>query len=230
MKNRTKNLVLFTIETSIYSILLITFVILNFYKIEAKTANIIYITFMSLSFGYLFSYFFILKKHDDVAHFKMFEKYYIEMPKVNKKAKYKRNIVGVIVAWICYLLLIVIIETLGFLTWQIFLVLVSILFILNTYFSRKKCLLSILFMHNKNHCCKNCTINCWDYPIIASTLFFAPYISVVATILNIIIIIISFSILFVWEYNYHKYPYRFYQQTNKNLNCKNCLKQCRYKK
>lgn len=230
MKNRTKNLLFFTIEISIYSILLITFIILNFYNIELKIANIIYINFISLSFCYLFSYFFIFKKHDDVAHFKMFEKYYIEMPKVNKKEKYKRNITGVIIAWICYLLMIMSIKYLGYLTWQLFLVLISILFILNTYFSRKTCLLSILFMHNKNNCCKNCTINCWDYPIIASALIFAPHLSTAATILNIIIIIISFSILFVWEYNYHKYPYRFYQKTNKALNCKNCLKQCTYKK
>ena len=187
MKKSTKNLMLFIIETSIFSILLTLFIILNFYKIDSTIANIIYISFLTLSFGYLFSYFFIFKKHDDVAHYKMYEKYYDEIPKSKEKMTYKRNITGVIIAWIGYLLIIGLIKYLGFLTWQIFLAQATILFILNTYFSRRKCLLSILFMHNKNHCCKNCTINCWDYPIIASTLIFAPYLSTLATIVNIII-------------------------------------------
>lgn len=230
MKNKTKNSILFITEISVYSILLIIFFILNFYNIDIKVANIIYITFITLSFGWLFSYEFLFKELDNAVHYKMLKKYYVEIPNGKKKETYKRNISGVIILWVIYLLILGIIKYLGYLNWCLFLAGAALMFILNSIFTRKICLLSVLFLHNKNNCCKNCGINSWDYAIFASALIFAPTLSTLATIVNVIIIIISFTMLIIWEYNYQKYPYRFYPETNKTLHCKNCLKQCKYKK
>lgn len=228
MKNKRKNNILYIIETSIYSVLFITFIVLNFYNIDTKIANIIYIIFIILSFGWLFSYEFLFTKIDNAVHYKMFRKYYVPTGYVNKKENYKRNLSGVIILWILYLTAIGIIKYMGILTWQLFLAGACIMFMLNSLFTRKICLLSIFFLHNKNNCCKNCGINCWDYLIFASALIFAPKLSVVATIINDIIIILSTIMLIIWEYNYYKYPYRFYPETNKTLSCRYCLKQCKY--
>lgn len=229
MDNKTKNSILFTLEISVYTILLIVFIILNFYDIDIKLANIIYILFILLSFGWLLSYEFIFKSLDNAVHYKMLKKYYIPIPNSKKRDSYKRQVAGVIILWILYLGFIGILKFLGYLTWQLFLAGACIMFMLNSIFTRKICLLSVLFLHNKNNCCKNCGINSWDYAIFASALIFAPKLSLVTTILNIVIIFISFTILIIWEYNYHKYPYRFYPETNKTLSCKHCLKQCKFK-
>ena len=229
MNNKVKqNNILFAIEVSVYTILLIAFLIMNTYQINIKTANIIYIAFILISYSWLFSYEFIFKKYDNAVHYKMLKKYYIENPKGKPRTSYKRNIKGVIIVWILCFFIIGIIKYLGLLTWQLFLAGGCVLFILNSIFTRKKCYLSVLLLHNKDNCCKNCGINCWDYSMFSSALILAPKLSTFATILNIVMIIISLIILIIWEYNYHKYPYRFYPETNKLLMCNSCLKQCKY--
>ena len=230
MTRKTQNFLLFIIETTIYTLLFITFCILGFYSIDINIANMIYIIFISLSFGWLFLQELFFKNFDNAVHYKMFKKYYIPTNYGKQRNNYKRNVLGVIILWIAYLTIIGILNFSGYLTWQLFLAGACLMFILNSFFTRKTCLLSVFLLHNKNHCCKNCGINCWDYSIFASALIFAPKLSTTATILNIIIIIISFIILIIWEYNYHKYPYRFYPETNQILTCQNCLKQCKYQK
>ncbi len=228
MINRKLNSFLFAIESAFFGGGCIAFLILNFFfDIPDEYGNILYITFILISFGWLFAYEFIFKKFDNAVHFKMFEKYFVPTKKAEVKTSYKRKgLVGVIILWIAYLIFIFAIKMTGFLTWELFLAGAGFMFLLNSFFTRKKCLLSVIFLHNKNHCCKNCGINSWDYLIFASALIFAPDLSILATIINYQIIAVSTVMLIVWEYNYKKHPVRFYQETNKALSCKNCLKQC----
>ena len=193
-----------------------------------KIANIIYILFILVSFGYLFMIEFVFRKFDNAVHYKMLKKYYVPNQGIHTRTYKRKGVIAVLFLWLVYLLFLGAIKRLGFLSWQVFLIGACIMFMLNSIFIRKICLLSVFFLHNKSHCCKNCGINSWDYAIFASSLVFAPKLSIVATILNWIIIVISFAILIVWEYNYHKHPYRFYPETNATLGCKNCLKQCKY--
>lgn len=231
MKNKTKNNILFALETAFFGFFMILFTVLNFNdKIPHETANVIYITFIAVSFGWLIIYEFIFVKYDNAAHFKYRKSKYeptaLSKTKISRKRK---GIVGVIILWVAYLIFIGLLKYFGVLTWQLFLAGAAFMFLLNSIFTRKICLLSVLFLHNKNNCCKNCTINCWDYAIFASALIFAPHLSVAATMLNAAILIYSLIMMIVWEYNYRKYPYRFFQESNKTLSCKNCLKQCKYK-
>lgn len=229
MRNNKLNNIIFSIEIASFSLCAIIFAMLGIYgNITDNLANIIYIIFIALSFGYLFSLEFIFQRYDNAVHFKAFAKYYISTGKERTKGYKRKGIFWVVLLWIAYLLFIAFLKIYGFLTWYRFLFGACIIFILNSIFVRKICLLSVFFLHNDNNCCKNCGINSWDYAIFASALIFAPKLSFVATMLNWIIFSISILMLIIWEINYYKHPYRFYPETNKTLNCKNCLKQCKY--
>lgn len=230
--NQSYNTISFIIEILVFGSCAIGFFLMNFFfDVQDKTANIIYITFISLSFGWLFSFETILKKVDYAVHTKMSAKFYRPVPNATVRTSYKRKgIKKVIALWFFYLGFIGFIKYMKILTWQLFLSGMSILFMFNSIFIRKKCLLSVFFLHNKNHCCKHCGINCWDYAIFASALIFAPQMSVAATVLNVTIIFLAFLVMFLWEFNYHKHPYRFYPETNASLSCKYCTKKCNHKK
>lgn len=229
MKNKTKNNILFAVEAAFFGSFMILFTVLNFVgTIPLKTANIIYIAFIVVSFGWLIAYEFIFIKYDNAVHFKYQKNKYEPTAKIKSDRK-RKGVVGVIILWIAYLVFIGLLKYYGILSWQLFLAGAAFMFLLNSIFTRKICLLSVIFLHNKNNCCKNCTINCWDYAIFASALIFAPRLSAAATVLNTAILIYSIVMMIIWEYIYHKYPHRFYQETNKALSCKNCLKQCKYK-
>lgn len=230
MKNKKINNILLAVEVTFYAILMVMFAVMSFFDIDKKIANALYIAFITVSFGWLFACEFFFKRLDNAVHFKMFKKYYIPVSDEAEKKKFKRKgIKGVIFAWVVYLSTVALLKFLNVLTWQVFLCCGSLMFLLNSIFARKCCLLSKMFLHNKNDCCKNCSINSWDYSIFASALFFAPKLSAFATALNFVVISVAFVILVMWEYNYHKYPYRFYMETNKSLSCKYCLKQCNSK-
>lgn len=229
MKYRRKNEIFFFSEMMVYTVSALFFAIIGHLDIATpEQINIIYIVFITLSFSYLFSFELFLKKHDSAVHYKMLKKYYIPTGK-EKTGGYKRKGVGaVIVLWIAYLLCIATMKYRGILSWHVFLIGACFMFALNSFFIRKVCLLSVLFLHNKNNCCKNCGINSWDYAIFASSLIFAPELSTAATIINWIIIVIAFVELLIWEILYYKYPYRFYSETNRTLRCSNCMKQCKF--
>lgn len=230
MRSKTKNInnISFIIEVTVFGSCALLFFIMNFFgNIRQETANTVYIIFISTAFGWLFSFETILKKFDVAVHTKNSKDFYKPVSKVSKRTDYKRKgLKGVVFLWIFYLAFVGFLRYIRILTWQLFLCGMSVLFLLNTFFMRKKCLLSVLFLKNKNHCCKYCGINSWDYAIFSSALIFAPQMSKTATVINIIIIFLSFLNMFIWELTYRKHPYRFYPETNANLSCKNCSKKC----
>ena len=160
----------------------------------------------------------------------MFQKKLVTKPQNHNCIPPKRKgIAQIIIIWIIYLFIISIFYIFNLITWQLYLIGASIMFILNTIFSHKICLLSILFLHNTNNCCKYCTINCWDYLMISSALIFCPIKTIPINILNALIITLSIIILIIWEIKFKKYPERFFPQTNHNLKCTNCTKNCKLK-
>lgn len=225
------NNILFTFEISFFVVCAVVFALLGIYgNVSNSVANIIYIFFITLSFGYLFALEFAFPRYDNAVHFKAFAKYYSPTGRERPEGFNRKGIASVILLWVAYLLFVALLNVLGFLNCYTFLIGACIMFMLNSFFVRKTCLLSVLFLHNKNNCCKNCGINSWDYAIFASALVFAPKLSLLATIINWTIIGISVVMLVIWEIKYRKYPHRFYPETNKTLSCTNCLKQCKYKK
>jgi len=217
----------FIFEVLFYSVGFFVFIVLNHFKLPVIVQNIIYISTILLLFGYLFIIEFFFEKYDNAVHWKMFKKKYI--PKeVSEKVKHKRQgLFWVCLCWFIFLSFLFILSRTEFMTWQLFLAGACFVFIFNSIFARKKCLLSVLFLKNKNHCCKSCGINSWDYLIFASALFFAPHLSLWTSITNAIIILFSLVMFIIWEYNYHKHPYRFYPDTNKSLSCAHCQKKCK---
>lgn len=231
MSRNQLNNIIFIIEIALFVLCAVAFAWLGIYgNVSNSVANIIYIFFIALSFGYLFALEFVFPKYDNAVHFKAFAKYYVPTGHERAEGFNRKGIASVVLLWVAYLLFVALLKVLGVLNWYTFLVGACIMFILNSFFVRKTCLLSVLFLHNKNNCCKNCGINSWDYAIFASALVFAPKLSILATIINWTIIGISIVMLVIWEIKYRKYPYRFYPETNKTLSCMNCLKQCKYKK
>lgn len=228
MEKRKINHIFFTAEVAVYGVLAAVFTVLAVWDIVPReVANYIYIAFMVLSFGYLFALEFLFKKYDNAVHFKMSKRYYVPTRRTPRSVYKRKGLVPVIILWIAYLVAIGLMKWLGILSWQLFLIGACLMFALNSFFARKLCLLSVLFLHNKNNCCKNCGINSWDYAIFASALLFAPELSIAATVVNWVIIAASAVMLVVWEIHYRKYPYRFYSETNQALSCAYCLKQCK---
>lgn len=217
------------LECTTYSLFFLFFLLAQIHNaFSTEEANIIYIAFIALTFGYLYVFEFFFRKHDIAVHWKMFKRFYQPTGKKPDPSEHKRKgLAGVAASWALYLLAVGYVKHIGILTWQVFLMGACVMFIFNSFFTRKTCLLSVLFLKNHNHCCKNCGINSWDYLIFSTALFFAPELSVTATVMNYLIIIISFVTFVFWEYMYHKYPERFYPGTNKALWCVYCEKQCR---
>ncbi len=217
----------FIAEISYYSLCFIAFLFMKiFCSIPQNTANIIYIAFMLVSFGYLIILSFSGLKRDPVKHGKQIEKNFIPRKGYENKSFNRGNIKSVVVLWLIYLLVLGILKYVVAISWELFLCGACFMFGLNSFFCRKKCLLSKWFL-KKNGCCNDCGINGWDLAIFASALAFAPDMSLVARVLNMVIIIIAFFELIIWEQRYFKYPYRFHKSANQNLSCENCTKKCK---
>lgn len=77
----------------------------------------------------------------------------------------------------------------------------------------------------KNKCCITCRIYNWDYAMMFIPLIFIP------GLYSYSLVVLSLLLLALWEIRAHKYPERFSEATNGNLQCANCgEKLCRYKK
>lgn len=67
-----------------------------------------------------------------------------------------------------------------------------------------------------NKCCNTCRINNWGYLMAFSTLVFVP------SFWTYSVLIMSALVVVQWEYLFAKYPERFYELFNANLQCRNC--------
>ena len=77
----------------------------------------------------------------------------------------------------------------------------------------------------KNKCCGTCRIYNWDFAMMFTPFIFVPH-AYTWSLLGMALLL-----LVQWEYLYHRYPERFYSQTNGSLSCENCKeKLCHHKK
>ena len=53
MKNKKINNILLAVEVSFYAILMVMFAVMSFFDIDKKIGNILYIAFITVSFGWL---------------------------------------------------------------------------------------------------------------------------------------------------------------------------------
>ena len=84
------------------------------------------------------------------------------------------------------------------------------------------CPFQVFFM--KNRCCNVCRIYNWDH-----IMYLTPFI-LIPNIYTYSLIALSIISLFQWEYQLKKYPERFSDISNLNLNCANCKNECRFNK
>lgn len=77
----------------------------------------------------------------------------------------------------------------------------------------------------KNKCCTTCRIYNWDYAMMFTPLIF------VKNFFAISLVVLSVLLLIKWEVVYKLHPERYTENTNANLECKNCKeKLCQHKK
>ena len=78
-------------------------------------------------------------------------------------------------------------------------------------------------MHNR--CCTTCRIYNWDFFMMCTPLLCVP------RILSISACIIAIALLLRWEFTYFRHKERFFESSNKALQCSQCQEQlCRYKR
>ena len=81
----------------------------------------------------------------------------------------------------------------------------------------------------KNKCCNTCRIYNWDYPMM-----FTPFIFLIfkpGPVLHYVLLSLALAVLLIWEISYRRHPERFTENTNENLQCKNCTERlCRHNK
>lgn len=77
----------------------------------------------------------------------------------------------------------------------------------------------------KNKCCHTCTVYNWDYAMMFTPFLFLPGVYTWSLLITAVLL------LAVWEVRLHKYPERFFEDSNSNLSCAECQEWlCRYKK
>ena len=79
-----------------------------------------------------------------------------------------------------------------------------------------------LFMKNK--CCNTCRIYNWDH-----IMFFTPFI-LIPSFWTYSLFALGVVAAVQWEYQLKKYPERFSEVSNLNLNCGSCVNECRFNK
>ena len=73
MERHKLNNILFTFEISFFVVCAVVFALLGIYgNVSNSVSNIIYIFFITLSFGYLFALEFAFPRYDNAVHFKDF--------------------------------------------------------------------------------------------------------------------------------------------------------------
>ena len=172
----------------------------------------------------------IPKFNGNISNGKIFKKYFKENPIVyNKKAvkiytkesDKKAKKVGLIWAFL--------IAIIGLLLFKNIINTVTInLIVVFFYFSDQFCIniwCPFRVWIIKNRCCNSCRIYNWGHFMI-----FSPYIFI-SSFWTYSLVIMSLFVLLQWEYMHYKYPDRFCEISNLNLQCSHCLKaKCSYSK
>ena len=111
------------LECMTYTLLFLFFLFAQIHNaFSQKEANIIYIVFIALTFGYLYVFEFFFRKHDIAVHWKMFKRFHQPTGKEPNPSEYRRKgLAGVVVSWALYLLAVGYAKHTGILTWQVFL-------------------------------------------------------------------------------------------------------------
>lgn len=79
------------------------------------------------------------------------------------------------------------------------------------------------FLHNK--CCGTCRIYNWDYAMIFTPLVYIPHVFTWS------LLALGLALLTKWEVVHHRFPERFYEESNAMLRCANCTEHlCAHKR
>lgn len=145
---------------------------------------------------------------------------FIPFEKLEKKLikkrmrKMNRDIFSIAITWILFVAIIDLLYLTNTISYQIVVLCSVFFYVCDTICVVVWCPFRRFFMHNK--CCTTCRIFNWDH-----AMMFLPLI-VIPGLWTYSLIIMSFIILFVWEYCCFTYPERFHEKSNCALRCSNC--------
>lgn len=123
-----------------------------------------------------------------------------------------------------------------FILWMVFIGLLSLMYYLD-FFKEVHIVLFVVFLYFldycfitiwcpfkafliKNKCCSSCRIYNWGHAMI-----FSPFI-MIHSFWTYSLLALAVIIMLYWEYAVRKYPERFSEITNQNLQCHNCGMKC----
>ena len=225
---------IFTAECTVFGLLAVFFMLccLRVIVLSARAISVIYLLYAVLIVAYHILLNTVWRKADGACHSRMYRK---QMPAQDMHEKaaaaVKRQRKGswkVAILYFIYLLVLAGFRINGLITPELFLLGASVMFLLNSVFIHRFCLLRALFLRNVR-CCAFCGIAGWDYFIFGSALLFAPELPVLTVWgygINGIIFICCLIYTVVWEYNIRKFPARFVPAVNEALACGRCEKKC----
>ena len=233
----------FAAECAVFGALAVFFALccLRVIVLPARAVSVIYLLYAGVIFVYHILLNTVWRKADGACHSRMYagtfraSGVYEKQPEAQRRlaaeAAVKRQRKGsskVVVLYAVYLLVLAVCRVTGLTTPELFLLGASVMFLLNSVFIHRFCLLRALFLRNVR-CCASCGIAGWDYFIFGSALLFAPALPVLTVWgygINGIIFICCLIYTVLWEYNIRKYPARFVPAYNEVLSCGRCTKKC----
>ncbi len=140
-----------------------------------------------------------------------------ELNKALSKKRIKemaKSVVGIAIFWILLTSVIDGLYLTNTISYQIVVLCSCAFYVCDTICVVIWCPFRRFFMHNK--CCTTCRIFNWDH-----AMMFLPLI-VIPGIWTYSLVLVSISILIVWETICDIYPERFHEKTNSALRCENC--------
>ena len=139
----------------------------------------------------------------------------IDKKLINKHMKELNNgSIAVAIVWILFIANIDILYLTNVIPYQIVVLISAAFYVCDLICVVWWCPFRTFFMHNK--CCTTCRIFNWDHAMMFSPLIAIPGLWTYS------LLIMSFSILIVWEIACAIYPERFLEKTNCALRCSNC--------
>lgn len=122
------------------------------------------------------------------------------------------------VLWMSFIIVIALLYTFKLLTTMQIILFVVFLYFLDHVFITVWCPIKAFLIKNK--CCTSCRIYNWGHAMMFSPLIVIP------SFWTYTLILLAVIILLYWEYSVYKYPERFLEIANKNLQCSYCEMKC----